>query len=179
MINGCILTTKLLHNIFQEEVFILQLVQVAHSILASFIAQPFYTLLISDPRYFPASGSKNHLTGVAGLTIPAGILSSSSTTRLFTRSALPAPVAIKITCLAALHTGRVTVILLGGGFGEFSIGTTHDGPLYSKSGCPGNKEHVCPSGPNPKNKKSNLGNPSDVSSTCHSRSLLSNSVAAC
>lgn len=78
----------------------------------------------------PASGSKNHLIGVSGFTIPAGKLSSFSKINFFTSSAFPDPVAIKTTCFAALQTGKVIVILLGGGFGESSIGTIHDGPEY-------------------------------------------------
>lgn len=45
--------------------------------------------------------------------------------------------------------------LLGGGLGESVIGATFSVVSVNR-GWPGNKEHVCPSGPIPSSSKSNL-----------------------
>lgn len=48
------------------------------------------------------------------------------------------------------------VILEGGGLGESVIGAIHK-LFSSRRGCWGNSEQVCPSGPKPSNRRSNLG----------------------
>lgn len=50
----------------------------------------------------------------------------------------------------------MNVILDNGGLGESLIGQTHK-LVSSRSLWLGNKEHVCPSGPNPNNNTSNFG----------------------
>lgn len=74
----------------------------------------------------------------------------------FIIGALLSPVATKMARRVLLITGNVNVILLGGGFGESVIGATHT-EVSCRSGWPGNKEHVWPSGPIPRSSKSNLG----------------------
>jgi hypothetical protein len=57
---------------------------------------------------------------------------------------------------AWLSTGKVKVILAGGGLGELVMGATHTDVSSSRL-CSGNREQVCPSGPTPSSSKSNLG----------------------
>jgi len=74
----------------------------------------------------------------------------------FKISAFELPVAINAQYLALLRIGNVKVILFGGGFGESEIGATHT-DVSSHNLCPGNNEHVCPSGPTPNINASNRG----------------------
>lgn len=62
----------------------------------------------------------------------------------------------KTQFFALLITGKVRVILDGGGLGESVMGATQRAVSF-RSLCPGNKEHVCPSGPIPNRSMSNLG----------------------
>jgi len=73
-----------------------------------------------------------------------------------TISAFPAPAMAKTHSSALLSTGKVKVILAGGGLGELVIGATQT-EVSSRRLCPGNREQVCPSGPTPKSSKWNLG----------------------
>lgn len=74
----------------------------------------------------------------------------------FNISAFELPVAIKAQYLALFKIGNVKVILFGGGLGESEMGATHT-DVSSHSLCPGNKEHVCPSGPTPNINASKRG----------------------
>jgi len=71
-------------------------------------------------------------------------------------SAFELPVAINAQYLALFIIGNVNVILFGGVFGESEIGATHT-DISSHNLCPGNREHVCPSGPTPNINTSKRG----------------------
>ena len=73
-----------------------------------------------------------------------------------TISAFAAPVIAKTQHSALLTTGKVKVILDGGGLGALVIGATHT-EVSSQTRCSGNKEHVCPSGPIPNSRRWNRG----------------------
>lgn len=66
-------------------------------------------------------------------------------------SAFPWPATANIQFSALLIIGNVSVILLGGGLGESVMGAIHT-DVSSNNRWPGNKEHVCPSGPMPKRR---------------------------
>ncbi|KAF4528061.1 hypothetical protein B566_EDAN012022 [Ephemera danica] len=63
--------------------------------------------------------------------------------------ALAAPTRANRHIAALLTTGKVSVMRVGGGFGELVIGATQT-DVSSSSRWPGKREHVCPSGPTPK-----------------------------
>jgi len=71
-------------------------------------------------------------------------------------SAFELPVAIKAQYLALFRIGNVKVILFGGDLGESEIEATHT-DVSSHNLCPGNREHVCPSGPTPSINASKRG----------------------
>lgn len=68
-----------------------------------------------------AASSTNHHTrpGKAGLTREAGNPSSGLSNTVLSTSTFPGPVATNATLAAWLSTAYVSVILLGGGLGEF------------------------------------------------------------
>lgn len=74
----------------------------------------------------------------------------------FKISAFELPVAMNAQYLALFNIGNVKVILFGGGLGELEMGATHT-EVSSHNLCPGNKEHVCPSGPTPSINASKRG----------------------
>lgn len=55
-----------------------------------------------------------------------------------------------------MTTGRVSVMRLGGGFGESVTGATHPVVSFNRA-WPGKREQVCPSGPIPRSNKSKTG----------------------
>lgn len=73
-----------------------------------------------------------------------------------TTDAFSAPVTTKMQLFALLITGKVSVILEEGGFGESVIGATQES-FFVRSGWFGNREAVWPSGPIPSKSTSNLG----------------------
>lgn len=74
-------------------------------------------------------------------------------------SAFAAPETANTQHSALLTTGKVSVILDGGGLGAFVMGATHT-EVSSQMRCPGKREQVCPSGPIPSNNRWNLGSES-------------------
>lgn len=107
-----------------------------------------------------ASLSKNQVSSPSGETIWTGNLSElwEPPSAVCTTGALPAPATTSAIWADELITGKVKVILSGGGLGESLIKVTHFSFSFT-SGCPGNKEATCPSGPIPRSIRSNLGNP--------------------
>lgn len=94
----------------------------------------------------------------AGRTLDAGRECLAGSSMISARiSCLAPPVATNATLLAWLITGYVSVILLGGGFGEPSKGATHRSSS-ANNGWSGNNEAVCPSGPRPSKIRSKTGN---------------------
>src|SRR2546423_4805317 len=82
------------------------------------------------------------LSPALSLTKPHGKFRPSSVSRIcFKISFLPPPVATNASLFACVTTGSVSVILLGGGFGESSIAATHASDSLSSSWL-GNKLHV-------------------------------------
>eukprot|EP00982_Pelagococcus_subviridis_P006396 30087-Pelagococcus_subviridis.AAC.34 len=75
-------------------------------------------------------------------------------------SAFPSPTAVKHFVFAALTTGKENVMRSGGGFGESAMGRIQGDAIFNR-GCSGNSEQMCPSGPNPSNRRSNTGSPSE------------------
>lgn len=74
-------------------------------------------------------------------------------------SAFAAPETANTQHSALLTTGKVSVILDGGGLGALVMGATHT-EVSSQMRCPGNREQVCPSGPIPSSNRWNLGSES-------------------
>ena len=115
-----------------------------------------------------AAVSKNQANSPSGETIATG---SFSEFWLFpkafcTAPALLAPFTTRAIYADELITGKVRVILSGGGFGESLMKVTHFSFSLTR-GWPGNKEATCPSGPIPSSWRSNFGNPlaADISTT--------------
>ena len=75
-----------------------------------------------------------------------------------TTPALPDPVATSAMFAEELITGKVKVILSGGGFGE-SLMKVIQWSFSLRRGCPGKREATWPSGPIPNSIRSNFGNP--------------------
>lgn len=74
----------------------------------------------------------------------------------FRISFLPPPVATNAILTPCVTTGKLSVILFGGGFGLSSIDATH-ASVSRNSLWPGNKLQVCPSGPQPSRMRSKIG----------------------
>jgi hypothetical protein len=81
------------------------------------------------------------------------------TCNTLTTSAFAAPVTANTQYSALLTTGKVSVILDGGGLGALVTGATHT-EVSSQIRCPGKREHVCPSGPTPSSRRWNRGSES-------------------
>lgn len=90
-----------------------------------------------------ASSSRNQdRVPVVGLTCRAGRSSVEVGSKMRWRmSCLPAPAATNATWCAWFSTGKVSVILLGGGFGE-SVIEAHHSVFSFNNGWFGNKEQV-------------------------------------
>ena len=105
-----------------------------------------------------AASSRNQWSSpLVGLTLAAGSGSLALPSNTCCKTlALLDPVLTNATHLLALMMGYVSVILHGGGLGESEIGARRREFSWS-SGWPGNKEHVCPSGPIPSRSISREG----------------------
>lgn len=129
----------------------------------------YYLEEIISSQYYPENPkllsfdaallSKNHNRfPELGLTICAGRdgLLALPIITICTVLALFSPVITTATFEAEFITGRVKVILSGGGFGESVRKVTHS--FFSpRASWPGKREATCPSGPIPRRIRSNFG----------------------
>jgi len=105
---------------------------------------------------FP-SQSQLTLSPPPSFTKPQGKLLPSSLSKIsFNIPFLPSPVATKAILMAWVTTGSVRVIRFGGGFGESLMGDTQASASRSNSWL-GNRLQVCPSGPQPRSRRSKTG----------------------
>jgi len=100
---------------------------------------------------------KNHLNPTSGETVCTGNISEflPFPTADCSTSALPAPHTTSAIYEEELITGKVKVLLFGGGFGESVMWVTHFW-FSLRSECPGKREATCPSGPMLISIRSNL-----------------------